>query len=33
MRFNVDVDEECRGYIMEVYDAHFRLPELGPIGL
>ena len=33
MRFNVEVDEESRGYIMEVYDTHFRLPELGPIGL
>lgn len=32
MRFNVYVDEPCRGYILEVYDAHFTLPNLGPIG-
>lgn len=22
----------CRGYILEVYDNHFTLPDLGPIG-
>ena len=32
MRFNVAVEGETRGYILEVYDAHFRLPDLGPIG-
>src|SRR5262249_52472686 len=32
MRFNVAVDGESRGYVLEVYDAHFRLPDLGPIG-
>ena len=26
------VEGETRGYICEVYDAHFRLPDLGPIG-
>lgn len=24
--------EFCRGYILEVYDNHFTLPDLGPIG-
>jgi len=30
--FSVAVDEPSRGYICENYGAHFRLPELGPIG-
>uniref|UniRef100_A0A4W6C9S4 Homogentisate 1,2-dioxygenase n=1 Tax=Lates calcarifer TaxID=8187 RepID=A0A4W6C9S4_LATCA len=33
MRFSVDVFGETRGYIMEVYGAHFELPDLGPIGV
>lgn len=32
MAFKVDGKNECRGYICENYGAHFRLPELGPIG-
>uniref|UniRef100_A0A8C3X2U3 Homogentisate 1,2-dioxygenase n=1 Tax=Catagonus wagneri TaxID=51154 RepID=A0A8C3X2U3_9CETA len=32
MRFSVDVFEETRGYILEVYGIHFELPDLGPIG-
>lgn len=35
MRFSVDVvgdSGESRGYVLETYDAHFRLPDLGPIG-
>lgn len=32
MRFSIDVDGPTRGYILEVYDAHFQLPSLGPIG-
>uniref|UniRef100_A0A8C6VSR4 Homogentisate 1,2-dioxygenase n=2 Tax=Nothobranchius furzeri TaxID=105023 RepID=A0A8C6VSR4_NOTFU len=32
MRFSVDVFGETRGYILEVYGAHFELPDLGPIG-
>lgn len=32
IRFNVVVEGETRGYMMEVYDAHFKLPDLGPIG-
>lgn len=32
MRFTVNVDGPTRGYILEVYDGHFRLPDLGPIG-
>lgn len=32
MRFSVDVFGESRGYILEVYGAHFELPDLGPIG-
>ncbi len=33
MRFSVDVFGETRGYILEVYGAHFELPDLGPIGV
>lgn len=32
IRFNIEVDGPSRGYILEVYDAHFQLPNLGPIG-
>uniref|UniRef100_A0A8C1X5Z2 Homogentisate 1,2-dioxygenase n=1 Tax=Cyprinus carpio TaxID=7962 RepID=A0A8C1X5Z2_CYPCA len=32
MRFSVDVFGETRGYILEVFGAHFELPDLGPIG-
>jgi homogentisate 1,2-dioxygenase len=32
MRFKVDVEGPARGYVCENYGAHFRLPELGPIG-
>lgn len=33
LRFRVDLlDAEARGYVCENYGAHFRLPELGPIG-
>jgi len=32
VRFSVAVDGASRGYIAEVYDAHFKLPDLGPIG-
>jgi homogentisate 1,2-dioxygenase len=33
VKFRVDVlDEGARGYICENYGAHFRLPELGPMG-
>jgi homogentisate 1,2-dioxygenase len=32
LRFRVDVDGPARGYVCENYGAHFRLPELGPIG-
>lgn len=32
-RFSVSLpDGPSRGYVAEVYDGHFRLPELGPIG-
>ncbi|PNI54103.1 HGD isoform 5, partial [Pan troglodytes] len=31
MRFSIDVFEETRGYILEVYGVHFELPDLGPI--
>ena len=30
--FSVAVTEVSRGYICEVYNGHFKLPELGPIG-
>jgi len=32
IRFNVNVTGETRGYILEVFDGHFELPNLGPIG-
>jgi homogentisate 1,2-dioxygenase len=32
IRFRVDVDGPSRGYICEIFDGHFQLPELGPIG-
>ncbi|KAL3882991.1 hypothetical protein ACJMK2_029292 [Sinanodonta woodiana] len=32
MRFSVDISEESRGYVLEVYSGHFTLPYLGPIG-
>jgi len=32
MRFSVDVNGPSRGYILEVYDGHIVLPDLGPIG-
>lgn len=32
MRFSVNVTGTSRGYILEVYDGHFKLPDLGPIG-
>jgi len=32
MRFSVDVEGPTRGYVLEVYDNHFMLPTLGPIG-
>jgi homogentisate 1,2-dioxygenase len=32
IRFSVNVEGPTRGYICEVYDNHFRLPDLGPIG-
>ncbi|QQP51874.1 Homogentisate 1_2dioxygenase, partial [Caligus rogercresseyi] len=31
IRFNVQLNEQSRGYIAEVYGAHFILPDLGPI--
>ncbi|XP_046804490.1 homogentisate 1,2-dioxygenase [Lucilia cuprina] len=32
IRFAVNVTGPTRGYILEVYDNHFHLPDLGPIG-
>ncbi|XP_051158782.1 homogentisate 1,2-dioxygenase isoform X1 [Leptopilina boulardi] len=32
MRFSVTVFGPSRGYILEVFDNHFQLPNLGPIG-
>ena len=32
MKFSVNVEGPSRGYILEVYGTHFRLPDLGPIG-
>jgi homogentisate 1,2-dioxygenase len=32
IRFSVGLEGPSRGYIMEVFDGHFELPDLGPIG-
>ncbi|KAJ3127749.1 hypothetical protein HK098_005866 [Nowakowskiella sp. JEL0407] len=32
IRFKVLLDEPSRGYVVEVFDGHFELPDLGPIG-
>ena len=32
MKFSVDVDGQTRGYVLEVFNSHFVLPTLGPIG-
>lgn len=32
IKFAVAITGPSRGYVCEVYDNHFRLPELGPIG-
>jgi len=32
MRFSIDVNGPSRGFICEVFDGHFTLPDLGPIG-
>ena len=32
IRFAVDVNENSRGWICEIYESHYRLPDLGPIG-
>ncbi|XP_025097261.1 homogentisate 1,2-dioxygenase-like isoform X2 [Pomacea canaliculata] len=32
IRFNISVDGPSRGYVLEVFDGHFELPNLGPIG-
>jgi len=32
MRFSVEVNGPSRGYVLEVFDDHFVLPSLGPIG-
>lgn len=32
MRFSIEVKGPSRGYVLEVYDNHFQLPNLGPIG-
>lgn len=31
--FSVAVEGESRGYVCEVYDGHFKIPDLGPIGM
>jgi homogentisate 1,2-dioxygenase len=32
IRFRVVVDGESRGYCLEVFNGHFEIPDLGPIG-
>ena len=32
IKFSVSVAEDCRGYYCEIYDGHFTIPDLGPIG-
>lgn len=33
IQFAVRGEGELRGYILEVYNGHFKLPDLGPIGI
>ena len=33
IQFSVVVEGPTRGYILEVYNGHFKLPDLGPIGI
>lgn len=32
MKFSIELTEASRGYVLEVFDNHFVLPSLGPIG-
>jgi len=32
IQFSVNVQETSRGYVLEVYNGHFKIPDLGPIG-
>jgi homogentisate 1,2-dioxygenase len=32
MKFSISIEEPVRGYVLEVFDGHFQLPNLGPIG-
>lgn len=32
IRFSVAVSMSSRGYVLEIFDKHFELPDLGPIG-
>lgn len=34
IRFAIELpDGPSRGYVVEVFDGHFQLPDLGPIGM
>ena len=32
IRFSVDINQSSRGWVCEIFNGHFRLPDLGPIG-
>lgn len=32
IKFAVEVNEASRGYVCEIFDGHYQLPDLGPIG-
>jgi homogentisate 1,2-dioxygenase len=32
IQFSVAVEGPSRGYVLEVYNGHFKIPDLGPIG-
>jgi len=32
IKFSVAIDGDSRGYVLEVFSGHFKLPDLGPIG-
>jgi homogentisate 1,2-dioxygenase len=32
IQFTVNVEGPSRGYILEVYNGHFKIPDLGPLG-
>ena len=32
VKFSIDLKEEAKGWVAQIFGHHFTLPELGPIG-